>query len=91
MLFILNVFSDKLVRIWEWIIGDGFVETSFSPLSSHKYGVTSLQVSPQSSMLITGSIDGVAFLWRIKTGEKIYAFVQDNGDPIRVCRYILTR
>lgn len=86
-MYIFLDFSDKLVHVWEWVPGDGFVETVFSPLIGHKYGVTSLQVSPQSTMLITASIDGSAVLWRLQNGEKIHAFAQDNGDPIRICRF----
>lgn len=39
--------SDKTVRAWRWQLGDGFVEEPFSPLLGHKYGVTSVHVSPQ--------------------------------------------
>lgn len=41
--------SDKTVRAWRWVVGQGFVEESFSPLLGHKYGVTSVRISPQVS------------------------------------------
>lgn len=44
--------SDKTVRVWRWNIGNGFVEESFSPLLGHKYGVTSVRVSPQVSIYL---------------------------------------
>ncbi|XP_017783076.1 PREDICTED: WD repeat, SAM and U-box domain-containing protein 1 isoform X2 [Nicrophorus vespilloides] len=79
--------SDKTVRIWEWSPGAGFVEKSFSPLRGHKYGVTSVKVSPQGSMVATASIDGTAILWNLHSGNKIHTMVQVNGDAIRVCRF----
>uniref|UniRef100_A0A1B0D8Q3 Aminoacyl-tRNA synthetase class II (D/K/N) domain-containing protein n=1 Tax=Phlebotomus papatasi TaxID=29031 RepID=A0A1B0D8Q3_PHLPP len=39
--------SDKTVRVFRWVVGSGFVEESFSPLTGHKYGVTSVKMSPQ--------------------------------------------
>lgn len=39
--------SDKTIRVWRWNVGCGFLEESFSPLLGHRYGVTSVKVSPQ--------------------------------------------
>lgn len=39
--------SDKTVRVWRWNVGTGFEEEVFSPLRGHRYGVTSVRVSPQ--------------------------------------------
>lgn len=40
--------SDKTIRIWKWEVGLGFVEDSnISPLLGHKYGVTSVKISPK--------------------------------------------
>ena len=44
---VFDFFSDKTIRVWKWISGDGFVEEPFSPLKGHKYGVTSVKISPQ--------------------------------------------
>ncbi|XP_065166675.1 WD repeat, SAM and U-box domain-containing protein 1-like isoform X3 [Atheta coriaria] len=79
--------SDKTIRIWEWIPGTGFTETSNSPLRGHKYGVTCVRVSPQGSMFASASIDGTAVLWNLQAATKIYTMVQVNGDAIRVCRF----
>lgn len=46
-LILIFVFSDKTVRVWRWNVGSGFEEESFSPLLGHRYGVTSVRVSPQ--------------------------------------------
>lgn len=51
MLFF-SFFSDKTVRVWRWTAGSGFNEESFSPLLGHKYGVTSVRVSPKVSVII---------------------------------------
>lgn len=42
-------YSDKTVRAWRWIRGQGYAEESFSPLLGHKYGVTCVRASPQVS------------------------------------------
>lgn len=79
-------FSDKTVRIWDWIPAFAYTERAFSPLQGHKYGITCVKVSPQGSMLATTSIDGTAVLWNLHSGTKIHTMVQMNGDAIRVCR-----
>ncbi|EZA49221.1 WD repeat, SAM and U-box domain-containing protein [Ooceraea biroi] len=79
--------GDKRVRVWEWQPGIGYVEAYFSPLIGHKYGVTSVKVSPQSTMLATSSIDGTTLLWNLRTGTKIHTMVQTSGEAVRVCRF----
>lgn len=44
----------------------GYEEASFSPLMGHKYGVTCVKVSPQSTMLASASIDGTTQLWNLR-------------------------
>ncbi|KAK2589010.1 hypothetical protein KPH14_001855 [Odynerus spinipes] len=79
--------GDKRVRVWEWQNGTGYVEAFFSPLLGHKYGVTSVKVSPQSTMLASSSIDGTTLLWNLRTGSKIHTMVQVGGESVRVCRF----
>lgn len=79
--------GDKRVRVWEWQPGNGYVEAYFSPLMGHKYGVTSVKVSPQSTMLASSSIDGTTLLWNLRTGTKIHTMVQVGGEAVRVCRF----
>ncbi|XP_076241423.1 uncharacterized protein LOC143183650 isoform X2 [Calliopsis andreniformis] len=79
--------GDKRVRVWRWQPNEGYVETSFSPLIGHKYGVTSVKVSPRSTMLASASIDGTTLLWNLRTGSKIHVMVQANGEAVRVCRF----
>ncbi|XP_050590838.1 WD repeat, SAM and U-box domain-containing protein 1-like isoform X2 [Bombus affinis] len=79
--------GDKRVRVWQWRSGEGYVEAYFSPLQGHKYGVTSVKVSPQSTMLASASIDGTTLLWNLRTGTKIHTMVQVGGETVRVCRF----
>ncbi|XP_015187428.1 PREDICTED: WD repeat, SAM and U-box domain-containing protein 1 isoform X1 [Polistes dominula] len=79
--------GDKRVRVWEWQQGTGYVEAFFSPLLGHKYGVTSVKVSPQSTMLASSSIDGTTLLWNLRTGTKIHTMVQVGGESVRVSRF----
>ncbi|XP_071867920.1 uncharacterized protein isoform X3 [Bombus fervidus] len=79
--------GDKRVRVWQWRSGEGYVEAYFSPLQGHKYGVTSVKVSPQSTMLASASIDGTTLLWNLRTGSKIHTMVQVGGETVRVCRF----
>ncbi|XP_043263892.1 WD repeat, SAM and U-box domain-containing protein 1-like [Colletes gigas] len=79
--------GDKRVRVWQWRATRGYVEAYFSPLLGHKYGVTSVKVSPRSTMLASASIDGTTLLWNLRTGSKIYTMVQVGGEAVRVCRF----
>ncbi|CAL7950830.1 unnamed protein product [Xylocopa violacea] len=79
--------GDKHVRVWKWEMGKGYIEAYFSPLQGHKYGVTSVKVSPQSTMLASASIDGTTLLWNLRTGSKIHTMVQVSGEAVRVCRF----
>ncbi|XP_034952445.1 WD repeat, SAM and U-box domain-containing protein 1-like [Chelonus insularis] len=79
--------GDKKVRVWEWHQGVGYEEVSYSPLMGHKYGVTCVKISPQSTMLASASIDGTTQLWNLRTGSKIHTLVQVGGEAIRVCRF----
>jgi len=65
-------YRDKRIRVWEWQPGSGYVEAYFSPLIGHKYGVTSVKVSPQSTMLATSSIDGTTLLWNLRVSINKY-------------------
>ncbi|KAG7206559.1 hypothetical protein KM043_000247 [Ampulex compressa] len=79
--------GDKSVRVWEWRRGTGYVESQFSPLRGHKYGVTCVKVSPRSTMLASSSIDATTLLWNLRTGSRICAMVQAGGEAVRVCRF----
>lgn len=50
--------SDRKVSVWEWQSGRGFVEKSYSPLTHHKYMVTSVQFDGDATILATSSLDG---------------------------------
>ncbi|XP_052123852.1 uncharacterized WD repeat-containing protein alr3466-like [Frankliniella occidentalis] len=76
--------SDKLVRVWEWIKGQGFVEASYSPLGGHRYAITSVRFSPLGTMLASSSSDGSTVLWNARTGVRIHTFVQTNGSAVRL-------
>ncbi|XP_075219196.1 WD repeat, SAM and U-box domain-containing protein 1-like isoform X2 [Lycorma delicatula] len=77
--------GDKSVCVWEWKPGLGFVDTTYSPLLSHKYTVTCVKFSPQGSLLASASIDGSTNLWNVQTGECIATFVHSGGSGVRCC------
>ncbi|XP_039298056.1 WD repeat, SAM and U-box domain-containing protein 1 [Nilaparvata lugens] len=77
--------GDKSVCVWEWKPGLGFVDTTYSPLTGHKYSVTSVRFSPEGSLLASASIDGTAIVWNVKTGESITTFVHSGGNGVRTC------
>ncbi|XP_055918996.1 uncharacterized WD repeat-containing protein alr3466-like [Eupeodes corollae] len=78
--------SDKTIRIWKWEVGLGFVEDSnISPLLGHKYGVTSVKISPKGGVLASSSVDGTVLLWDISTGQKTNTLYQLNGEAVRSC------
>ncbi|KAH0553602.1 hypothetical protein KQX54_002629 [Cotesia glomerata] len=79
--------GDKSVRVWKWHQGTGYEQVSWSPLMGHKYGVTCVKISPQSTMLASASIDGTTQLWNLRTGSKIHTLVQTGGEAVRVCRF----
>ncbi|XP_058458730.1 WD repeat, SAM and U-box domain-containing protein 1-like isoform X2 [Malaya genurostris] len=77
--------SDKTVRVWRWTAGRGFCEEAFSPLQGHKYGVTSVRVSPKGAVLASASVDGTVILWNLATGEETDVLTQEGGEAIRAC------
>nr|XP_019557895.2 WD repeat, SAM and U-box domain-containing protein 1-like [Aedes albopictus]XP_029725429.1 WD repeat, SAM and U-box domain-containing protein 1-like [Aedes albopictus]XP_029725431.1 WD repeat, SAM and U-box domain-containing protein 1-like [Aedes albopictus] len=77
--------SDKTVRVWRWVAGNGFCEEPFSPLLGHKYGVTSVRVSPKGAVLASASVDGTVMLWNLATGEETNVLTQEGGEAIRAC------
>lgn len=77
--------GDKSVCVWEWKPGLGYVDTTYSPLTGHKYSVTSVRFSPEGSLLASASIDGTAIVWNVKTGESIATFVHSGGNGVRAC------
>ncbi|XP_076226108.1 WD repeat, SAM and U-box domain-containing protein 1 isoform X2 [Nomia melanderi] len=79
--------GDKRIRVWQWRACSGYVEAHYSPLLGHKYGITSVKVSPRSTMLASASIDGTTLLWNLRTGVKIHTMVQVGGEAVRVCRF----
>ncbi|XP_063976386.1 WD repeat, SAM and U-box domain-containing protein 1-like [Diachasmimorpha longicaudata] len=79
--------GDKNVRVLEWQQFVGYQETPYSPLKGHKYGVTCVKVSPQSTMVASASIDGTTILWNLRTGAKIHTMVQPSDESVRVCRF----
>ncbi|XP_059616079.1 WD repeat, SAM and U-box domain-containing protein 1-like isoform X2 [Phlebotomus argentipes] len=79
--------SDKTVRVFRWQVGSGFVEESFSPLIGHKYGVTSVRMSPQGGVLASSSVDGSIILWNIGNGQKVSVLNQEAGEAIRACAF----
>ncbi|KZC07174.1 WD repeat, SAM and U-box domain-containing protein 1 [Dufourea novaeangliae] len=79
--------GDKRIRVWQWRACSGYVEACFSPLLGHKYGITSVKVSPRSTMLASASIDGTTLLWNLRVGSKIHTMVQTGGEAVRVCRF----
>ncbi|XP_055688032.1 WD repeat, SAM and U-box domain-containing protein 1-like isoform X2 [Lutzomyia longipalpis] len=79
--------SDKTVRVFRWIVGSGFVEENFSPLLGHKYGVTSVKMSPQGATLASASVDGSIILWNVNDGQKMSTLNQEAGEAIRACAF----
>lgn len=49
----------------------------------HKYGVTAVKVSPQSTMLATSSIDGTTLLWNLRVSRKRHRDERSLGDSLR--------
>uniref|UniRef100_A0A182PHG7 U-box domain-containing protein n=1 Tax=Anopheles epiroticus TaxID=199890 RepID=A0A182PHG7_9DIPT len=77
--------SDKTVRVWRWVAGSGYREEPFSPLLGHRYGVTSVRVSPKGAVLASASVDGTVILWNLSNGEISNVLNQEGGEAIRAC------
>lgn len=54
----LCTYSDRTVSVWQWRPGCGFVEKAYSPLTHHKYMVTSVHFDGDATVLATSSLDG---------------------------------
>ncbi|EDO63689.1 AGAP005577-PA [Anopheles gambiae str. PEST] len=77
--------SDKTVRVWRWVAGSGYREEPFSPLLGHRYGVTSVRVSPKGAVLASASVDGTVILWNLSNGQISNVINQEGGEAIRAC------
>ncbi|XP_053673256.1 WD repeat, SAM and U-box domain-containing protein 1-like [Anopheles nili] len=77
--------SDKTVRVWRWQVGSGYQEEPFSPLLGHRYGVTSVRVSPKGAVAASASVDGSVILWNLSNGEISNIINQEGGESIRAC------
>jgi WD40 repeat protein len=67
--------SDGVVT--QWSAADGKLTKHFQKV--HTDAVLALAISPDDSMALTGSADGSAILWDIKTGEVIRLWRGDSG------------
>ena len=79
--------SDKSAAVWKWEKDSGYVQTSFSPLKDHKYGVTCVDFSPYGTILATASVDGTTILWDV-TVSKIVVF--DAGKFVKLTYILVT-
>lgn len=91
-----RMYSDRTVSVWEWRSGSGFVEKSYSPLSHHKYMVTSVHFDGDATVLASSSLDGNTTLSDVKVsskpcGEKncVYVGVQVNCVKMSFARKIV--
>jgi len=70
--FLVSGSGDKTARIWSWETKECLRE--IGGMDAAQDGVTSVAISPDSSILAVASLDKVIFLWDIETGKKLGAF-----------------
>ncbi|XP_050428558.1 WD repeat, SAM and U-box domain-containing protein 1-like isoform X2 [Adelges cooleyi] len=75
--------SDKTVSVWKWCASQGFVEMSYSPLTHHKYMVTSVQFDVDGTLLATSSLDGNSALCDTDTGRVVHTFVHNSRSGVK--------
>lgn len=68
------------VKVWDMVTGE-----LLRTLEGHKSPVTSIAFSSDSQTLVSGSLDGTAKLWYLKTGQLLNTFLHrsqtPNGEP----------
>ena len=75
--------ADKLVRLWRYSAGK-FIESAVSPLSAHKYSVTSVKFSSDMERIVSSSLDGAIIIWMVESGEIIQKFDHEESIAFRV-------
>ena len=75
--------ADKLVRLWRYSAGK-FIQSSNSPLSGHKYAVTSVKFSSDKKKIVSSSLDGSIIVWMVESGEIIHKFDHEESIAFRV-------
>ena len=70
--------SDKVLRVWD--LRDG-AETRISPLVGHERGINSITMTPDGSLLASGSSDKTVRIWDLADGKCIQTL--DAGEEIR--------
>ena len=61
--------SGKLIKLWDIRTGE-----CLKTLEGHSNSVTSIALSPDNQLLVSGSYDETAKLWNIETGECLKTF-----------------
>ncbi|XP_050534733.1 WD repeat, SAM and U-box domain-containing protein 1-like isoform X2 [Daktulosphaira vitifoliae] len=75
--------SDRTVSVWKWCSGQKFVEESYSPLTHHKYMVSSVQFNGEGTLLATSSMDGNIALCDVDSGKVLSTLVHNSRTGVR--------
>ncbi len=62
--------EDRVIRIWDSVKGE-----VHQRLEGHQATISSLNIDQESSLLISGDLDGVTKYWDLKTGQEILEYV----------------
>ena len=65
------------VRLWDRATGN-----LLRTFSGHTGQVHEVRFSPDGQTVLTGSVDGTARLWDVRSGAELRRFTLPNGDPI---------
>lgn len=73
---------DTNIKLWDLRTKD-----NTTTLKGHQKQVTSMDVSPDSKMLLSGSEDGTAKIWDLRYPEKIIFSYTDHTGPLNVVKF----
>lgn len=72
------------LRQWEWYYLNRLSDLSDSTLRGHTDDVFSMTFSPDSTRIVTASVDGAVKLWDVASGEELRTFTGHNGIVVDV-------
>lgn len=68
---------DETVRVW-----DVRTASSVREIPAHGDPVTSVDVSPDGSFIVSGSYDGLCRVWNVQDGRAMNTIVGDRCEPV---------
>ena len=74
--------NDKTILLW-----DIRIEKPFSCIVAHGGDISSLDISPDSSLILSSSIDGYCRLWDMFSSQCLTTLMLSNSPSLSFCKF----